>query len=225
MRAGLHPDIWVVKIGGSLQVRAELPDWLSAIARGGRGRAVIVPGGGAFADAVRRLHRFWRIAERPAHDMALAAMDQYGRLLAGLAPGLTPADTLEAIGGALGEGRVPVWLPYRMLSGDDVVECSWRMTADSLAAWLAERLRARDLLLVKSAPLAAGVVEAATLAGRGAVDALFPDYLARSGARCGYLSATQYELLEAVMAERRPPPVTIRSTAHGWATPAAAGGA
>jgi aspartokinase-like uncharacterized kinase len=220
----MRADIWVVKLGGSLQVRAELPRWLSAVARGGRGRAVIVPGGGAFADAVRHLHGFWGVPERTAHDMALAAMDQYGRLLAGLEPRLALADTPEALSGALGEGRVPVWLPYRMLSGDEVIECSWRMTADSLAAWLAGWLRARHLLLVKSAPLAAGEVGAATLAGRGAVDALFPAYLARSGARCAYLDATQYDLLERIMAARGPPPVTITSGPQRHATAAGIGG-
>ena len=45
--------MWVVKLGGSLAYASELPRWLSALAEGAGGRAIIVPGGGPFADQVR----------------------------------------------------------------------------------------------------------------------------------------------------------------------------
>jgi 5-(aminomethyl)-3-furanmethanol phosphate kinase len=60
---------------------------------------------------------------------------------------------------------------------EETIAASWAVTSDSLAAWLARRLGARRLVLVKSAaaPSAAAPAE---LAARGLVDAAFPDYAA-----------------------------------------------
>ena len=50
----------VVKIGGSLGKADALRSWLAVLARG-KGRVVVVPGGGAFADGVREEQRRLRV--------------------------------------------------------------------------------------------------------------------------------------------------------------------
>ena len=73
----------VLKLGGSYAFSPHLKDWLDAIAACA-GCAVVVPGGGPFADAVRMAQPRMGFDDRAAHEMAVLAMDQYGCALAHL---------------------------------------------------------------------------------------------------------------------------------------------
>ena len=79
----------VVKVGGSLGARPRtlrrLMSTLAVLAR--RHPLVVVPGGGPFADQVRRADRRFGLGDSPAHWMAILAMDQYAHLLASLPNG------------------------------------------------------------------------------------------------------------------------------------------
>ena len=74
----------VVKIGGGLLADpVQLAAVLGAVARvAERGRVVVVPGGGPFADAVRDVDRRYALPDSAAHWMAVLAMDQHAYLLA-----------------------------------------------------------------------------------------------------------------------------------------------
>jgi dihydroneopterin aldolase len=166
----------VVKLGGSVAGAARLGGWLAALGRGA-GRAVVVPGGGAFADAVRAAQQRHGFADRTAHRMALLAMEQYALMLSDLAPVLVPCRRVGEMRRALGDGDVPVWLPSAMALDDPEIPESWDVTSDSLAAWLGRILEAKRLVLVKSAA-APAALEPAALAARGLVDRAFPRFLA-----------------------------------------------
>jgi aspartokinase-like uncharacterized kinase len=167
----------VLKLGGSHAFAQHLRDWLVAIARGA-GHVVVVPGGGPFADAVRAAQAKMEFDEAAAHHMALLAMEQYGRALASLAPRFRPAETLAAIRRLLREEQVPVWAPTRMVLAARDIPCSWEVTSDSLALWLARRLGAARVVLVKHVDLDADPIRAADLVGRGTVDPAFTRFLA-----------------------------------------------
>jgi len=150
--AAMAQDLWVVKIGGSVAGAPNLlRGWLAALA-GGAGRVVLVPGGGPFADAVRDAQAGLGFDDGTAHHLALLAMEQYGRALCALADGLVPAASLADLTARRLAGRIPVWMPVPLTLGAPEVPASWDVTSDSLSAWLAGRLRARRLVLVKSAP-------------------------------------------------------------------------
>jgi aspartokinase-like uncharacterized kinase len=142
--------VWVVKLGGSLANSEELPRWLDVIATAGAGKVVLVPGGGPWADEVREAQKREGFDDRVAHRKALRAMEQYGKVLAGMRTNLVPAAGIAEIHEALRNGRVAVWMPYEMVVADPAVPESWDVTSDSLAAWLARKLNASALLLVKS---------------------------------------------------------------------------
>lgn len=176
--------MWVVKLGGSLLGSAELPRWLGLLADQGDGRIVIVPGGGVFADAVRDAQAKSGVDQAVAHRLAVLAMDQYGLLLAGMCPRLSTAASELELAGRSWQHRAIVWLPSRMVLAEDGIPCSWDVTSDSLAAWLAGRLGASRLVLVKSVP-------PQELAGMGmarlreeVVDREFPRLAAASGLQC-----------------------------------------
>jgi 5-(aminomethyl)-3-furanmethanol phosphate kinase len=169
----------VVKLGGSLAAAGTLASWLAVAIEHGGGRGVIVPGGGAFADAVRAAQRRHGFTDLAAHRMAVLAMEQYAWLLRDLAPALVACASLEEMRGALGGGGVALWLPSRMVLADPLIAANWQVTSDSLAAWLARRLEAAHLVLVKSVPTPPAT--AAELAALGLVDPAFPAYAEAAG--------------------------------------------
>ena len=172
----------IVKLGGSHALSPRLAAAVAGIAAA-QSPVVIVPGGGPFADAVREAQPRIGFSDAAAHRMALLAMCQYGEALVSLHERLAPAHSLAHIRDVLAAGGVPVWMPWPLTGGLDAVRESWDITSDSLAAWLAARLGATRLLLVKSAepPASEPEADAETLAQSGIVDPAFPDYARESG--------------------------------------------
>lgn len=193
--------LWIIKVGGSLAQSPDLRRWLRAIARFGAGRAIVVPGGGPFADEVRRAQRVWRFDDVVAHRMALLAMQQYGLMLCGVEAELQAAETEADLRTALQQGRAAVWLPWQMAAAANDIPMNWNVTSDSLAAWLANRVSASSLALVKSCPspfagvtAPAQVLSAATLRAAGIVDPAFPAFLP-AGMALHVFAAHEHELL------------------------------
>jgi len=168
----------VIKVGGSCADSLDLRRWIGAVAACA-GRVVIVPGGGAFADAVRAAQRVMGFDDAAAHHMALLGMEQFGRALASFDARLSPVDSIAGLRRGLRDHKVPVWLPTRMTLGAADVPASWDVTSDSLSAWLAGRLGARRLVLMKQIDLPRDFAD--RLAARGIVDQAFPRFLAASG--------------------------------------------
>ena len=185
--------VWVVKLGGSLANSEELPRWLDVIAAAGAGKVVLVPGGGPWADEVREAQKREGFDDRVAHRKALRAMGQYAQMLIGIQSGLVAAASMEAIHRVLGQGEIPVWMPYDMVVADPAIPESWDVTSDSLAAWLAGRLRAQGLALAKSVEVGGGRVDAMEMVERGWVDACFPRFVAAAGCAVHVMSRDGYE--------------------------------
>ncbi len=177
----------IVKLGGSLANGPHLKDWLAAIAAEA-GSIVVAPGGGPFADVVRRAQASMGFDDSAAHAMALMAMAQFGRALQSLNPAFRVTGSRSAISRALEDGKVPVWSPGPMTRTAALPEL-WELTSDSLAAWLAGALGAGRLVLVKHGRFAAAAFDARDLAAQGVVDPLFPRYLRRSCARAWLAAA------------------------------------
>jgi (4-(4-[2-(gamma-L-glutamylamino)ethyl]phenoxymethyl)furan-2-yl)methanamine synthase len=162
----------VVKVGGGLLAQPEcLGSVLSIVASASRERRLlVVPGGGPFADIVRKVDGEVRLSDEAAHWMAVLAMDQYAHLLVDRLGDGVIATNAEEITSALCRGRLPVLAPSRWLRAADPLPHSWDVTSDSLAAWIAGALGARRLVLVK--PSGAG--------GAGLVDPYFSRTLPES---------------------------------------------
>jgi len=172
------PTPWVIKLGGSLHASEHLPRWLHALADSG---AVLVPGGGPFADAVRTAQTHWGFSDHAAHAMAILAMRQYGLMLGDLSPGFAVSSDIAGLAAALAVGRSALWLPDPAAIPEAEVPASWAITSDSLAAWLARKLGVEHLLLVKSAGIPTGEFGVQAAAARGWIDAAFPAFLAGGG--------------------------------------------
>lgn len=202
----------VVKLGGSLGegpgARARLAGLLAQIVAGPP--ALIVGGGGTFAEAVRIAQGDLGFSDALAHRLAIAGMASFAAVLAEIEPGVVATATLEGAAAVLAAGRHPVWTaaeaahPERLAAeallgraGSPARERSWRVTSDSLAAFAAHGLGASRLVMVKSAaPGAAASLEAAAAAGL--VDAAFP--AAAAGLEVRLLGPEDHQRLAAAVA-------------------------
>jgi aspartokinase-like uncharacterized kinase len=169
----------VVKVGGGLS-RAAGDDALRALCNtlgelGGRHPLLVVPGGGDFADAVREADRRYGLQAATSHRMAILGMEQFGWLLSDLIPhAVRCTDLAQEV-----SGRTAVLLPAG-LPLDELPE-SWDVTSDSIAAWVADRVGAGRLVLVKAVDGLHGlarmsVAELANLRAEG-VDEYLPTLL------------------------------------------------
>jgi len=215
---GGRPPLAVVKFGGSFAFSEHLAKWIAAIAACG-GRAVVVPGGGPFADAVRAAQARMGFGDAAAHRMGVLAMEQYGCALAALDVRLQPARSVADIRAGLRGGRVPVWLPARMVLGDAAIPQSWDVTSDSLAAWLAGRIGAARLVLVKhvtaAGELRAAEISVAELAARNVVDGGFAAFLAGSRVPAVVLGACDCAGLGSAVAGRAAGIAVVCEGVHG----------
>lgn len=192
--------MWVVKLGGSLANSAELPLWLNVIATAGAGTVVLVPGGGPWADEVRQAQKHEGFDDRVAHRKALLAMEQYGRVLAATRPGFVPADSIVGIHEVLKKSQVPVWMPYEMVVADPSIPESWDVTSDSLAAWLAGKLNALALLLVKSFVITEPQPAIEDMVRRGWVDPGFSRFISSARYQICVLGQGDQETAKQILA-------------------------
>jgi aspartokinase-like uncharacterized kinase len=93
----------------------------------------------------------------------------------------------------LATGRVPVWMPRRMVFGATDIGQSWDTTSDSLAAWLVGEIGADRLLLVKHVEFQAGRARFADLAAMGIVDKAFARHLKMSAAAAYILGPRDHD--------------------------------
>lgn len=192
--------MWVVKIGGSLLGEPELASWLENLVRFSDGKIVIVPGGGIFADTVREAQQLSNINDSAAHELALLAMDQFGLLMAGMSAGLATASSELEIAERGWQHRGIVWLPSKMVLADDTIPRNWQVTSDSLSAWLARKLGAEQLILVKSKPLTSYQNALSTplqkLVEDNLIDSQFVEFAAGQNYQTWLLNKADYNLFE-----------------------------
>jgi len=175
----------VIKVGGSLLDWPELPGRLAAFLDNRRGRAarlreqaVLIAGGGPFADLIRTMDHTHDLGDQIAHRLAIRSLDVTAELLAGLLPGSAVVHRPEDLRTCRDSGQVPILAPGRFLEelddrGPDPLPASWDVTSDSIAARIAGLLGARHLILLKSAGLSAEI-DRGQAARLGLVDAMFP---------------------------------------------------
>jgi 5-(aminomethyl)-3-furanmethanol phosphate kinase len=112
---------------------------------------VVVPGGGALADAVRGIDAELGLSADTAHWMAIQTMDLYGQVLADRIEAAELVEEPGAISEVLCRGKVAVLAPYRWMRAADVLPHTWGVTSDSIAAFIAGALDAERLVLIKPA--------------------------------------------------------------------------
>jgi aspartokinase-like uncharacterized kinase len=143
--------VTVIKVGGSL---ARIPNALARVSLRVREVArncpvLVVPGGGPFADAVREFDRVAGLSPDVAHWMAILAMDQYAHVLVQQISDAVLVTEPGRIQEGLDRTGCVVLAPSRWMRSADALPHSWQVTGDSIAAFVAGALDARQLVLIK----------------------------------------------------------------------------
>jgi aspartokinase-like uncharacterized kinase len=161
----------VFKPGGSLLTLPGLANKLRAVVAQRPGqRCLVVSGGGAAADVVRDLSQVHGLSEETAHWLAIASLDLNRSFLESILAWRSTVSRRDAEQ-LWSHEPSPLLLDLtRFLKAEeaglaDVREAlphHWDVTSDSLAAWVALRWPAGELVLLKSvaAPLGLSVEEA-----------------------------------------------------------------
>lgn len=183
----------VVKLGGSLMGSSELSSWLDAIETKSRqSNIIIVPGGGRFADTIRDFQKTYQFADNAAHKMAIMAMCQYGYLLNDLNNNLKIINDHKQITDCLDSKQPLLWLPIQLIEDDSELDSGWDVTSDSIALWLASKINANQLILVKSKALSNDIAHLRKHIENNDLDRAFERYSTKYLGEITFLSKYQY---------------------------------
>jgi len=140
-----------VKLGGSLaKDRNSFLDLCHVISNLGSDHCIfLIPGGGHYADLVRKDDYQYHLPSAVSHQMALLAMSQYGYLLHHLIKDSQLVHLLNDFHHTTANG-VYVWLPHADLIFMENMPMTWDFTSDSIAAFAAHYLHLEMLILLKS---------------------------------------------------------------------------
>lgn len=158
---------WIIKFGGSLLGAPTFARWLEALKES---HAIVVPGGGPFAETIRVLQPRLGLDEPLAHALAIRAMALTARVLEGLEPGLVGEEVPDDLRARAARGQTALWRPTPEAPFLAGVEASWRVTSDSLAVELAKTLGLPRVLFIKSVPARPGRESLQTLIDRDILD-------------------------------------------------------
>ena len=128
----------VVKIGGSL-----FPDYAIELAKQLKNtRSVIVVGGGEFANLIRKYDSAQGCSAEATHYTAIDCMDIIAKLVNDKVDSAKLAFSIDEINEISDDGFTPIFLVSDFLKKEDPFECSWDVTSDSIAAYVAHILNA-----------------------------------------------------------------------------------
>ena len=133
----------VVKIGGSL-----FPDYAIDLADKLKNTSsVIILGGGEFANLIRKYDAEQEFSDEANHWAAIDCMDIIAKLVNDKVESTKLAYSIDEINQISDEGFTPIFLVSEFLKVEDPFECSWDVTSDSIAAYVAHSLNAKLLIV------------------------------------------------------------------------------
>ncbi len=134
---------WVVKIGGSL-----FPEDAIRLCKAITGKkALIICGGGEFANKIREYDEDINFSDTTNHKTAILCMDIIGMLLADKIDGVIAVYSLEDAKKAVDNGKLPVLLPSKLFEYLDPLEHSWKVTSDSISVYISWLLKTKILIV------------------------------------------------------------------------------
>ena len=183
----------VVKIGGSL-----FPNYAIDLANKLKStNSCIVLGGGEFANLIRKYNDEQHFSEEINHWTAIDCMDIIAKLVNDKVESAKLAYSIEEINQISNEGFTPIFIVSEFLKKEDPFECSWDVTSDSIAAYVAHLLNANLLIVTnvngiytqepkESGSTFISKIDAKTLLTfpETSVDVMLPSLLLKFGTNC-----------------------------------------
>ena len=183
----------VVKIGGSL-----FPNYAIDLAKKLENtNSCIVLGGGEFANLIRKYNDEQHFSDETNHWTAIDCMDIMAKLTDDKVESAKLAYSIEEVNQISDEGLTPIFISSRFLRDEDPFECSWDVTSDSIAAYVAHLLNANLFIVTnvngiytqepeESGSTFISKIDATTLLTfpETSVDVMLPSLLLKFGTNC-----------------------------------------
>ena len=183
----------VVKIGGSL-----FPDYAIDLAKKLKGTSsVIVLGGGEFANLIRKYDDAVKFSLQATHWTAIDCMDIIAKLVCDKVDSAQLVYSIEEVNEVANEGLTPIFVVSEFLKKENPFECSWDVTSDSIAAYVAHLLNANLLIVTnvngiytqepgKKGSTFISKIDATNLLTfqESSIDAMLPSLLLKFGTNC-----------------------------------------
>lgn len=166
--------VTVLKLGGSLFDLPDLAPRLLEISQiAGCSHPVVVPGGGGFAEEIRKLDQQHGFEVEQSHALSIYSLSLSSRFVAGLSSRFFRVKSGTELEATWSEGSLPILDVAEFTVAHAPLPSSWEVTSDSIAAWIASLHPKSKLILLKSVELPQKIsMEAA--ASAGIVDGHFP---------------------------------------------------
>lgn len=110
-------------------------------------RIILIPGGGSFANFIRKAYSELKFTEEIAHWMGIISMNYNGLELNKKFPNLSVIESIEILKEK--QKVFCVFLPYEFLKENDDLPYSWDVTSDSISLFIAKKLGLNECYLIK----------------------------------------------------------------------------
>jgi len=110
-------------------------------------KIIIIPGGGTYANFVRKIDEKISIGDELSHWMAIFAMNCNGIELSQKYNDIKFFDNLGEL--KKSNERIAVFLPYDFINQRDELPHIWDVTSDSITVYIAHHLGLKDCFLIK----------------------------------------------------------------------------
>ncbi|MFX0024064.1 MAG: hypothetical protein ACFE9S_17180 [Candidatus Hermodarchaeota archaeon] len=110
-------------------------------------KIILIPGGGSFANFIRKIYSELKFTEEIAHWMGIISMNYNGLELNKKFPNLPAIENLEKLKEM--EKIFCIFLPYEFLKENDNLPHSWDVTSDSISLFIAKELELNECFLIK----------------------------------------------------------------------------
>lgn len=110
-------------------------------------KIILIPGGGSFANFIRKIYNDLKFTEEIAHWMGIISMNYNGLELNKKFPNIEVIENYDK----LKEDRkiFCVFLPYEFIKENDKLPHSWDVTSDSISLLIAKELELNECYLIK----------------------------------------------------------------------------
>lgn len=108
---------------------------------------MIILGGGEFANLIREYDSYYHFSDEASHNTAIECMDILSKLVNDKVNSTKLAYTIDEAEKISDNGFTPIFIVSEFLKNKDPFECSWDVTSDSIAAYVAHSLNAKLLIV------------------------------------------------------------------------------
>ena len=183
----------VVKIGGSL-----FPNYAIELAEKLKNTdSLIILGGGEFANLIRKYDEDIKFSDETNHWTAIECMNIISKLVNDKVKSTKLAYSIDEANEISNEGFTPIFVVSQFLKTNDPFECSWDVTSDSIAAYVADMFNANLLIVTnvngiytqepkESGSTFISKIDAKTLLTfqESSIDVMLPSLLLEFGTNC-----------------------------------------